>query len=395
MKGAIVSTKLPSQRHLFDLPRDTAYLNAAYIGPLSMASVAAGETGMRCKAAPWTIAPKDFFEPVERARSLAARLYDATADDIALAPSASYGLATAAGNLSVSAGQEILVLEDQFPSHVYIWQRRAAETGAALVTLPRADAATPDGGTDWTRALLDRIGDRTAIVAVPNCHWTDGSLVDLVRVGQKARTHGAALVLDLTQSLGALPFSARDVDPDFAVAASYKWQLGPYSLGTLYVAPRHHGGRPLEENWITRAGSEDFARLLDYQDAHQPGARRFDMGARSSFHLMPVLETAFGQLLDWGVPNIAATLSDVTVAIAERADAAFGLTSVPLDGRAGHFLGLGFPDGMPDELTDRLMERRVFLSRRGDSLRVTPHVYNDADDIDRLFEALGDVLGDG
>ena len=74
MKGAIVSTKLPSQRHLFDLPRDTAYLNAAYIGPLSMASVAAGETGMRCKAAPWTIAPKDFFEPVERVRSLAARL---------------------------------------------------------------------------------------------------------------------------------------------------------------------------------------------------------------------------------------------------------------------------------------------------------------------------------
>ena len=383
---------LALQRDRFTIPRDVAYLNAAYMGPLSKTVVAAGEAGVRLKAAPWTVQPDDFFAPSERVRALAGKLYGASANDIAFVPSVSYGTAVAARNLPVTKGQEVLFLEDQFPSHVYIWQRHAENSGARCRMVRRADATLANGATDWTGALIEAMSDRTAIVAIPNCHWTDGALIDLKAVSERVRALGAALVLDLTQSLGALPFDAGDIDPDFAVTGSYKWQLGPYTLGTLYAAPRHHQGRPLEENWITRAGSEDFTGLVDYQSDYQPGARRFDMGERSSFHLMPMLDAALEQLLGWGVAEIAETLGEKTSNLAREAHEQFGLTSVPAPYRAGHFLGLGFPDGPPPGLVENLKQRNVHVSVRGSSVRVTPHVYNDDEDVARLFEALSEML---
>lgn len=378
------------QRTLFDIPRDVAWLNCAYMSPLSHAAVAAGEAGIRRKARPWRLSPPDFFSESEQARALFARLVGASAADIAIVPSASYGIAVAAANLPVGPGQEIVVLEDQFPSNVYAWQRKAAESGARLRTVARAAAAAA-AGIDWASAIEAAISERTAILALPHCLWTDGSLVDLVRVGRLARAHGAALVLDLTQSAGALPFDVAAVRPDFMVAASYKWLLGPYSLGFLYAAPHRQDGRPVEENWIVRAGSEDFARLVDYADDYQPGARRYDMGERSSFHLMPVAAAALEQILDWDVGRIAATLAARNRTIAARAQG-LGFTALPESCRAGHFLGLRRPGGVPEGLLATLAARQVFVSVRGDSIRVTPHLYNDEEDVERLFEALEAVL---
>lgn len=381
---------LPSQRHLFDLPRDVAWLNCAYMSPLMNAAVAAGEAGIRRKSRPWHLSPPDFFSESEHARALFARLVGASADDVAIVPSASYGIAVAAANLPVGPGQEIVVLEDQFPSNVYAWQRKAADSGASLRIVRRAEAAAGTG-LDWTSAIEAAIGARTAVVALPHCLWTDGSLVDLVRIGESVRAAGAALVLDITQSAGALPFDVAAVKPDFMVAACYKWLLGPYSLGFLYAAPHRQDGRPIEENWITRAGSEDFARLVDYAADYQPGARRYDMGERSSFHLMPVAVAALEQILDWGVGRIAATLSARNRAIVERA-AALGFTALPDSCRAGHFLGIRRPGGVPEGLLAKLAERQVYVSVRGDSIRVTAHVYNDDEDIERFLKSLAAAM---
>jgi selenocysteine lyase/cysteine desulfurase len=185
-----------------------------------------------------------------------------------------------------------------------------------------------------------------------------------------------------------------EVRPDYMVAATYKWLLGPYAMGFLYVAPHRQDGRPLEETWLGRAGSEDFSRLVDYQDGYQPGAIRFDMGEASNFQLAPIACAALEQLLDWGVADIEATLAARTRAIAGRA-AALGLTSAPEPLRAGHFLGLSFPDGVPGDLPARLAEAGVHVSLRGRSLRVTPHLWTDDSDVDRLLEALGAALDQG
>lgn len=376
---------IPCQRHLFDLPDDVAYLNCAYMSPLLTRAVEAGREAIARKARPWNIKPADFFAESERARALFAQLLGASPDDVALVPAASYGLAVAAANLPVREDRRILVLEDQFPSNVYPWLALAERTGAEVRTVP-----VPADG-DLTSAVLAALDERVAIAALPHCRWTDGGLFDLEAIGARCREVGGALVLDVTQSLGALPLDLASVRPDFLVCPSYKWLLGPYSLGFLYVAPEHQRGRPLEQNWIARENSEDFARLVDYRDAYQPGARRYDVGERSNFALVPVAIAALEQLLDWGVPEIARTLAARTRDIAARA-AGLGLSSAPEGRRAGHFLGLRFPAGVPADLPDRLAAERVHVSLRGDSLRVTPHLYNDDDDVERLFTVLRGVV---
>jgi selenocysteine lyase/cysteine desulfurase len=376
-----VMTAISSQRHRFAIPRHIHYLNCAYMSPLASTVRDAMNTAVAYKEQPWTIQPTDFFIHPEQFRHRAAAIMGTDAAHIAIVPSVSYGLATAARNVPLAAGQSIVVLADQFPSNLYIWRERIRETGAHLVTVQR-DASAP-----WTNAVLAAIDTKTALVAVPNCHWADGGLVDLIAVGKACRAVGAALVLDLTQSLGALPISMTEVQPDFAVSACYKWLLGPYGIAMLYAAPRYHAGAPIEHNWINRAGSENFARLADYRDDFQPGARRFDMGEKSNAPLLRGATAAIDLLLGWGVDAIAETLAAKTLSIATQAQA-LGLTAAPVGVRAPHFLALGFSGPLPSGLTDALGKENVFASARGTFLRVTPHLYNDEIDAERLIAVL-------
>jgi selenocysteine lyase/cysteine desulfurase len=375
---------LSSQRHLFDIPEDVSYLNCAYMSPLMKAAVAAGNVGLARKEHPWEITPAKFFSGAEEFRTTAAQLIGALTDCMAIVPSASYGIATAAANLPVVKGQHILVLDEQFPSNYYPWQRLAEGRGATLKVV-----AWPEEG-DWTSAVLDSLTDDVAIAALPNVQWTSGGRLDLVRIAEGCRKIGAALVLDLTQSLGALPFSVRDVQPDFAVAANYKWLMGPYTTGLLYVAPKWHGGRPLEENWIQRANARDFASLILYTDDYDHGARRFDMGERSNFGLLPAAIHSMKQLLEWGISEISDTSGALNRQIATEG-AELGFSSPSEELRAPHYLYLQRKAGIPSALPEILARQKVFVSVRGSSVRVTPHVYNSAKDVERLIHCLRQI----
>jgi selenocysteine lyase/cysteine desulfurase len=376
---------IPCQRHLFDIPDDVAYLNCAYMSPLMKPALEAGTAGLACKTRPWEITSDKFFTGSDEFRATAAQLIGCSADCIAIVPSASYGISTAARNLPVRKCQSILVLAEQFPSHYYPWQRRAEETGASLKVV-----AWPEND-DWTAAVLDSLTADVAIAALPQVQWTSGGRLDLVRIGDACRRLGTALVLDLTQSLGALPFRVCDgqngVQPDFAVAASYKWLLGPYSVGFLYVAPKWHNGMPLEENWIQRGNARDFTSLTLYTEDYDAGARRFDMGERSNFALLPAAVRAMKQLLEWNVAQISETIGACNRRLATAA-AKLGLTSPPEELRAPHYLCLRRKAAIPRELPEILAREKVFVSVRGSSIRVTPHVYNSAADADRLISCL-------
>jgi selenocysteine lyase/cysteine desulfurase len=382
--GTAAPLPLPAQRELFDIPDDVAYFNCASLAPQLRSAREAAEAAWRRRARPWLLRGDDWSTEVEERRTLFARLAGVDADGVALVPATSYGLAVAAANLSAAPGQRVLVLAEDFPSDWYTWQRFARRTGATVAAVDRGDGRT------WTEALLDELDERTAVVAVLAVHWTDGALVDLGAVAARAREVGAAVVVDASQALGAMPLDLAAVRPDYLVSVGYKWLLGPFGLSYLYVAPRHRDGVPLEENWISRLGSEDFAGLVGYQDRYQPGARRFDVGQRSHFETTPMAIAALRQLLDWEVPRVAATLRRTTGRIQE-AVGAMGLTLTSRD-RGPHMLGVRLPAPARQRVAAALTRANVFAGVRGSSLRVSPHLWTTDEDVDRLVTALRGAL---
>lgn len=357
------------------------------MGPLSEAVVQAGIAGMRRKCVPSTIRPRDFYGDGERVRPLFARLLGAPDPlRVAIIPAVSYGIATVARNTVVHAGQSIVLLEEQFPSNVHAWRRLADRENLTVRVIAAPDSERR--GQEWSAAVVDAIDSTTAVVALPHVHWTDGTRFDLETIGVKARAMGAALVIDATQSLGAMPFDFHAIRPDAVVCAGYKWLLGPYSIGLAWYGDRYNDGVPLEESWIAREESEDFRALVLYRDAYQPGALRYDVGEWSNFILLPMLIAALEQLREWSPEAIQAYCAGIS---REAIDGAMeqGFSVEDEKWRGAHLFGMRAPRGLDiADLQKRLDERGVSVSLRGNAVRVSPHVYNEREDFDALMEVI-------
>ena len=377
----------PSDRTFFDIPREITFLNTANIGPRLKAVSEAGRKAIGVFASPWAITASDWFRGPELLREMFARFISVDADSVSLIPSVSYGIAVAAKNIPISSNASIVVVEEQYPSNIYAWRRRAQESRANLRVAQRSDSKP------LTESVLSLIDSNTAVVAIPNCHWTDGELLDLVAIGEAARTAGAALVIDASQSLGALPIDFEMVQPDFVVSVGYKWLLGPYGLGYLYVNKKwHQDGVPLEESWLNRRGSEDFSRLVDYVDEYRPGARRFDFGEFPQFISVPMAMAAISQLNSWGTAYIKDELSIRTRSIRDFCGQ-LGLETLPAEHSVEHIVGFRLPMGQkPTKLGAALTSANIYVSVRGDKIRVAPHLHTDAHDLDRFCSVLEESL---
>jgi len=383
---------LTCKRDAFGLPEGLHYLNCAYMGPLPRVTEEAGIEGIRRKRVPIDIHPDDFFRTSDELRSLFSEMVNAgDPRRIAILPGVSYGVAVAARNLAVARGQNVVLTHEQFPGNVHAWRRLAREHGAEVRV-----ATPPEGpgrGQAWNETLLSSIDSATALVAVPHVHWTDGTRFDLVAVGRRCREVGAALVVDGTQSVGALPFDVAEVQPDALIVATYKWLLGPYSVGVGYFGPRFDGGTPLEETWIGRENSEDFQNLVRYRDGYQPGALRYDVAERSNFALLPMAVASMKLVREWQPARIQAYCVALTASALEDA-ASLGFSVEDPCWRGGHLFGLRMPPGIDlAGLKAALERRRVMASLRGTALRLSPNVYNDAGDLEALVEGLREAVG--
>ncbi len=377
-----------SQRHLFDIPEKVAYFNTSYNAPQLKASSERLAAAASAKGRPWERVAEDFFQDAEELRALAAEIFGSAPGCYAIVPAASYATSTAARILEplLGRGDEVLVVDEAFPSNFLPWERMARESGATLVAVP-----TP-ADMNWTEAILARIGKATRVVAAPPCHWTNGARIDLEAVAAAARDVGAFLVVDATQYLGAAPLDLQRIKPDFLVAAGYKWLLFPYGVSLFYVDPRWHEARPFEESWITRANAKDFANLVRYVPDYRAGARRFDVG-QTCTALLPGAIEALKQIKAWGVPAIAAHLSAINAEIMEQV-AALGLRLPPDAQRIPHMFGASLPDGQANSLVPALAEQQIFISQRGGALRFAPHLHVASHDVDRLLAALTTLLSD-
>jgi selenocysteine lyase/cysteine desulfurase len=212
-------------------------------------------------------------------------------------------------------------------------------------------------------------------------------LIGIEAVARRARSVGAALVIDASQSLGIIPFDVHELDPDFVVSVGYKWLLGPFGTSYLYVAARHQGGRSIEDAWAMRRGSQDLARLTEYQTEFRGGARRFDAGEHQNFILLPMAIAALEHAKQWEAARIGEWMSTLTRTLADIG-ASLGFQPTPKSVRSPHFLGLHVGSERAKDITAALRADGVYVAARGAAIRVSPHMHTTREDIARFAGAL-------
>jgi selenocysteine lyase/cysteine desulfurase len=375
---------LPSQRHLFDMPREICYLNAAAWGPLPLATQEAGRSAVARKGRPWTLEPSFAGQQYERARAAAARLINASPTDVALISSVGYGVATAGKLLRVARGSRVLLLENDHTSPFLEWVARAPVEGFTVEVVRQPE------DTDWTAALLSAIerpgAPQVGLASISSVHWSDSGAVDLAAVAAALRRQGAVFLIDGTHAAGVMKIDVETLDPDFLVFPTYKWVLGPYGRAFLYVAKRRQDGIPLEQTQYGRraVGSEHAEYLRDTR--YVADARRFDMGERDHFISMEMASIGMEMMAAWGQAAVQERLQMLTDRLADGLrHAGVGMPARHL--RAPHILSLKFPRGMPEGLIERLAAERVYVAPRLGRIRISPHVYNDEADVDRFLDA--------
>ena len=381
---------LPSQRALFDIPADVAYLNAAAWSPLPRATQDAAREAVARKGQPWKIGPDFADRQHERARAAAAALIGADARDVALVSSVGYGVAIAGKVLKIERGARVLVLENDHTSPVLEWMGRADAQGFSV----EAVARPADG--DWTSAVLEAIerpgAPPLSLASISSIHWSDGGLLDMHKIRDALRRHGAALLVDATHGVGVIATDVKTLDPDFLIFPTYKWVLGPYGRAFVYVARRHQDGVPLEQTAFGRRDVRAENPVYFADTRYLPDARRYDMGERDHFISMEMAAIGMEMMASWGADAIVKRLSALTQRMSDGL-AGVNLRLPDVRFRAPHILCLGFAGDELGTLMPALAKEQVYVASRLGRMRVSPHVYNDEADVDRFVAAMKRALG--
>jgi selenocysteine lyase/cysteine desulfurase len=357
------------------------------MSPLLKSVEKKGIEGILRKRNPAAVSGEDFFSGSEKIRREFSKLINSEANRIVLVPSVSYGMANVVKNIRVSKSDNLIVVAEQFPSNYYPWLRLQEETGAKLrVIAPPEELA--NRGKVWNQRLLEAIDKNTKLVAVGNVHWADGTWFNLPAIRKRTKEVGALLVIDGTQSVGALPFDVNEIQPDALICAGYKWMMGPYSLGLAYYGAYFDDGEPVEENWINRLHSENFAGLVHYQTNYQPGALRYEVGEHSNFILLPMLLEAIKQINLWKPKAIQQYCANITrKPISILQDAGYWIEDELYRGH--HLFGVRFPATInQNKIREGLQKNRISVSFRGDAIRVSPNVYNSEAEVMKLVRVL-------
>ena len=378
---------ITNQRSKFSLPSGNVYLNCAYMSPMLKAVEKKGIEGIHAKRNPAAVSGDDFFKDSEKLRKEFSKLINGEAKRVVLVPSVSYGIANVVNNVKLTATDNIIVAAEQFPSNYYPWQRVHQNTGAKIKII-----APPDGlinrGQLWNERMLEAIDTHTKLVALGNVHWADGTLFNLKEVRKRAKEVGALLIIDGTQSVGALPFDVNEIQPDALICAGYKWLMGPYSLGLAYYGEYFDQGNPIEENWINRLHSENFAGLVNYETNYQPGALRYEVGEHSNFILVPMLLEALKQINQWkpkSIQHYCASITRKPIKLMQEA----GYWVEDEKYRGHHLFGVRLPShAQADKIKKALHKNKISVSFRGDAIRVSPNIYNSEQDMMKLVRVL-------
>jgi selenocysteine lyase/cysteine desulfurase len=363
----------------------TVYLNCAYQGPFPRSTVARIHEAIELKCHPERLVERDYFDPPDRVRTRLARLIGAAPEEIALTNSATQGVGIAAEGLEFHAGDEVVVASTNFPSNLFTWLHLRRRDVSVTVVQPRQGFVHLD---DVALAL----NSRTRILALDWVSYTTGVRIDLAAFGELAHRHGALFVVDGTQGVGALELHVRDLPVDVMAVAGYKWLLGPYGAGFAYVRSQVQNRLELRVvNWSSTEGSDDFD-ALPIEDLTLPRAARiFDVPETANFLNLYALEASLEYVDGVGVATVHRHCAHLLERLAEGLHSR-GLTLSAAAAPERSSAILGFQAGSPEataRIHARLESEHISVSLRQGMIRVSPYLYNDEADIDRLLSVAG------
>lgn len=358
------------------------WLNTAHQGPLPRQAVAAAGHAAALKAVPQRISDGDFAEVPERLRHLLARLVGGAPEQIVLGNSTSYGLHLVANGLPWREGDEVLVIEGDYPATILSWQRLAC-LGVAVRPL------RPENGLS-AGELAAAIGPRTRVLAVT---WVDsfsGRALDLHALGAVCRQAGVLLVVNASQALGARPINVTSTPVDAVACCGYKWLCGPYGTGFAWLHPDLLDRlRPQQAYWLAMQAGRGLDQMRDTAIRDDLGVRAFDVFCPASFATTLPWIASLDLLLGTGIDRIAGWDQHLVDRLLRGIDAGQYEVISPASGPARSTLVvLSRPDEHAAHRQRQLAEAGVDAAFREGNLRLSIHFFNTPADIDRALTAL-------
>ncbi|MGI8546148.1 MAG: aminotransferase class V-fold PLP-dependent enzyme [Gemmatimonadaceae bacterium] len=363
----------------------TIYCNAAATGPLPARTAAVLDEWTRLRVEPWRIPLDQQFETLATGRALCAKLIGASADEIALVPNTSTGINIAAHILPIARGKLVLGYDGEFPANVYPWMGLERSGGPPLEQMALLSNGLPDW--DALPARLDR-GD-VGLLAISWVSFVSGDRADLMRIGAMCRERGVWFVVDAIQGVGTTSLDVHACNVDVLSCGAQKWLLSPWGSGFCYVRRELVSTlEPRAIGWLATRQSHDFTRMLEYDITYMDDARKFEV-ATIAYQDVAGMNASLGMLHELGIETVEMRICALTTRLIDGIMAIDGvtlLTPVAASARAG-IVAFTVPD--PEPVCSRLDGAGVVYSVRGAGvIRLAPHIYNSADEMDRVLNAL-------
>jgi cysteine desulfurase/selenocysteine lyase len=375
-------------REDFPALAELTYLNTASIGLVPMSVHLQAERWEREIAVRGTVALDEEAEIAvfEGTRRSAARLLGVRGADVAILSSATLAMAEIAWWVRPPRGSNVVSVDLEFPSSTFPWFRVAEETGAEVRLVPAWD----DPRSLSFERLESFVDERTAAICVSHVQFATGHRLEIARLVELARAHDTFLVLDATQSAGAVPLFDDASEVDFLVSGSYKWLCSPFGSAFCYLGPRvRESFNPPLVGW--RSVVDPYR--LDARTPHlAPDARRLEFST-SGYGAAVALGRSIDFLLDLGIERILEHNLALSGRLIDGLDELGAIVLTPrADEKRSGIVTARFPGRDGEAIAAELNSRGIVVSLRFGSTRLSVHFFNDEADIDRALETIAGVL---
>lgn len=360
---------------------DAIYLNAAGQAPMPRVSLEAVQASLEWKKFPQTLSDHQERDLSKLVRTSLADLIGAVPEEIALTTGASAGLIALAYGLHWKRGDEILTAHREFPVQYTTWKPMEEREGIKLNLV--AQAGRWVAAEDFIAALTSR----TRLVSVSMVRFDDGSMLDTSKLGAACHAQGTLLALDVSQCCGAIPMDVHTLGADLITCSGYKWLLGPYGSGFWWAKIELMANfRPVPFYWQGINGLNHFGELIFENPKAAPGARGWDASETASYFNLAGWEASLRFLQDVGVETVAAHNQELMAHLYESLPRDQFIKTSPLETerRGPYACFAAHTPEQTQQVHARLKNEKVIASLREGNIRVSTHLYNTMQDIDKL-----------